>query len=845
MLVRSWRAVLVMLLLGIVVWGTTEATLQALRAVPVARRDSSAALVALPARLTQHLLLVVVDGLRWDVANDRRIMPRFARAMIERTSGEIWASPISMTSSAVLAYGTGERGGLDQVLENLHLPPAHVNSWLRNAHDAGLRLMAAGDGAWSQLYGEYLTEFRPDPAGVAIDADFNARTFRNARELQEKAPDVLVAHFVTPDHQGHAYGIRSERYAAHMRAFDREMFEWLDRVPRVWTIIVTSDHGAADSGTHGTDTMVQRRCPIFALGPGISDRVHLQRALDQVELPGLFAALLGVANAEQSRGVALLDWLDVPQATRQRLACTEVARIARVDGARLPSGSIPGSATAQACCKTSGSEKDCVPEARQLAAAYDQSVGQSRGIHSRHAWPWIVAVVTAALSAAVLLLGRGALAVVAFGSLWLTISLALTVYVERLPGGSPNLVRAVLFALTNGLLLVGVFNVNRWARWLQRHAAWTLSIVPGWLLVSFTTNTQVEVYVAVVVLGVACSWSVLIAPFVPGLVRRVSHGTVVSERATAVVMIVSLLLLAMAGTRPSDIFPAFFCSSAVGGAVLAAALVLAGFTWLLQPSTAAAIDPGRAIEPASGNPSRWITSTCFKLGVILFSFALRHVALHWMGRALLLASILGLLLCLYYRRGELAIFLGVVSYTWISRDCEWLIVVPALIAADIFGRVSTWGNAAAHIPRIVWLAGHVTLLFALGMLLRIGLQGGLQLETLDLTVGTFGDAALPLWLSGACLSYKFLAAELLMLGIYLRHFPPVDWAPLLLGLAMAYLARVLSLLLMLFVCGGSYWTAFRVVADLPFAVVGLVGVGLVGGAWLLRQPQAARCESLE
>jgi hypothetical protein len=182
----------------------------------------------------------------------------------------------------------------------------------------------------------------------------------------------------------------------------------------------------------------------------------------------------------------------------------------------------------------------------------------------------------------------------------------------------------------------------------------------------------------------------------------------------------------------------------------------------------------------------------------------------------------------------------------VSRDNEWLIVAPALVAADIFGRVSVRGNAAARIPRNAWFAGQVTLLFALGMLLRIGLQGGLQLETLDLTVGTFGDAALPLWLSGACLSYKFLAAQLLMLGVYLRHFPPQDWALLLLGLAMAYLVRVLALLLMLFVCGQSYWTAFRVVADLPFAVVGLVGVSLVGGAWpLIDSRRAARFRGIE
>ena len=98
------RSVLVLMLLAVVAWGTTAATLEALRPVE-AKQPIMHALprASVPSRLAQHVLLVVVDGLRWDVARNSNIMPRFAESMQRYTSAEIWANPISMTSRAVLA----------------------------------------------------------------------------------------------------------------------------------------------------------------------------------------------------------------------------------------------------------------------------------------------------------------------------------------------------------------------------------------------------------------------------------------------------------------------------------------------------------------------------------------------------------------------------------------------------------------------------------------------------------------------------------------------------------------------------------------------------------------------
>ncbi len=488
------------LLLGVWILASINATLVAVRPVTPPSRDPPQAAARGPGqRLTSHVLLVIVDGLRWDVANDSATMPQFAAALLKRASSEVWAGRITMTSSAVLAYGTGQRGDLDQILENLHPPRASVNDWLHNAKHAGLGLMGAGDPAWSQLYGDAFETFRPDPQGVTTETDFNAITFRDARELQRRSPDFLVVHFVTPDHQGHAWGIKSSRYASHMQHFDRRLFEWLGSFGPNWTVIVTSDHGAADSGTHGTDTTEQRRCPLFAYGPGIRPSIHPSRALDQVDLPGLLSALLGVPTAQQARGRVPFEWLEQSPETERRLACSETRRLA----ALLPQISRQEAGDAiRDCCDNVGDNRRCIEQTRQLSHNYDNAQGQVQGTHAHHGWHWLAILGLAALAAAVVIYGRRAPRAVLIGAVWLGCALALTYSVERLSGNLPNLIRALLFLVANACLVAAVIRFKSWASRFERHWALILGVLPGWLLVSYTTNTQIEAYACIVALGI-------------------------------------------------------------------------------------------------------------------------------------------------------------------------------------------------------------------------------------------------------------------------------------------------------------------------------------------------------
>jgi hypothetical protein len=790
------RRALIVLLAAVAAWASAWATLQALRpieAAPDNRRFQPA--VQERTRLASHVLFVVVDGLRWDVAHDPNVMPRFAAAMRHHSSAEIWSDPISMTSSAVLAYGTGQRSNLDQVLENLQPPRPRVNSWLQNAHAAGITLMGVGDPIWSRLYGPYFASFLADPVTAAVERDFNAQTFAAARRTQLLSPDFLLVHFVTPDHQGHAYGIRSARYRASMHEFDQRLFAWLEELTPEWTVLVTSDHGATDSGTHGSNTVAQRRSPFFAYGPGIRNKLAPKRKLDQVELPGLFSALLGVANAEQSRGVTPFEWLDVAPEAQRDLACSEIARLQRNASAQTDHF---GTLT---CCAAQPMQQNCAPAARLAAAAHDARLSTTLGIQSRRAWPGVAVAILAAFWAVALVWGKRALAVGGWLCAWLLVSLMLTLGVERLAGAWPNLIRVALFAGINGALLFCLLGFKQLAPVFERHWALTLSIFPGWLLVSYSTNTQVESYGLLALTAGILVWPALRHPVDAARKSRLA------QHAPKLVLVASFATLSIAGTKASDVRPAFFvtdphAAAAVAGVVLIASMLLLASRRDLRGAIAAT-------------------------ALVMLCFLAQHLRLHWLGRAGWLLTALAALFSFRARRVETGWALTLASYAWVARDYEWLVLMPTLLIASNVGRLSSANHSTRPSGSILESVVQVTFLFALNTLLRIGLQGGLQLETLDLAAGTYGDAGLPHWMSGGLLLYKFLSAQVLVLAAYLRHRTPEAGRRLLAGLATCYLGRGGCLLVMLFVCGQSYWTAFRVLADLPFAFAGLLGVALL------------------
>lgn len=758
-----------------------------------------------PKALARRLLLVVVDGLRFDVATDPARMPRFSRALATETGGPLMAGRVSMTTSAVLAMGTGQRGSFEQVVRNVGPAPTPMDSWLVQAKKRGLRLMTVGDPAWPEMFPSAIEECRSDPKGVAIDVDFNPQTFRDARELAAKRPDVLVVHFVTPDHQAHAHRVPSERYAAHMRGFDRDLFAFLDELPRDTTVVVAGDHGAADSGTHGADVPVQRLTAVFARGPGISPGVRANEPIDQVDLAATFAALLGLPAPRHSRGHLLVEWLDAAPRERARLACESAERA-------VAYGRALGFAVAAEPCDASR-PVEAFAASRASVARVDAAIETVTGLSSKVVPMLLAAVVLLGIAAAFVALGPGALRGIAAALGLLALSVALTFHVERLPGNWPNLARIALFALGNVPALLLLLVPGKLGRVAERASWLAPCIVPGLLVATHTAGAQPESWVAVAVGGLVLVLLGGLGAERPTLrwARNPLHP------AHLALFFAGIAWLFFAGTRENELYPAFLRDDprAMLGAA-AVLLVLTSFALF-----------------ARARPRRWLSwALGAALALCLALYLRRHVA-PIPGRIVILVGLAATLLSALRDRRLPALLAGLFTYCWISRDHEILALAPTVLVADAAGAAFARhraergeGGAALRLPDLLLVSAF---LFGLAFVQRVGVQGAIDFGSMDWGVAGFGDAHVSAWTVGLALGTKYALGLVLVIGAFASELGPRVADGLLRACFAMFTGRAVVLGAMFLVAGGSFWTGLRVLGDVPFGLLWMVVSAL---AWV-------------
>jgi hypothetical protein len=780
--------------------------------------------------LTGRLALVIIDGLRHELAQDAEVMPRLAARMAASASGEIWASPVSMTSSAVLTYATGQRGDIDQIVNNETGRAVEYDHLVRNVKSAGLVTAFAGDRAWLKMYGDSWDRKHPDPYGVGIEVDFNAEIFEAAYTFLKEPPrpHFAVFHFVTPDHQAHAYGTTSARYRAHLRSFDELLDALLGAIPPDTTVFVTSDHGATDTGTHGSDTPIQRRSPLLAYGPGIVAGRKEPKRLEQIDLAGTLAVLLGVSIPAESRGHVLVDWLELPDETRALVACDDLARLVTyvsasgLDDARL--------AAAKTACD--GAEPRArVDAARSAAAALDEALTDSGVTGSRYGFVVPLLGIFGALGIAWGALGLRLRRHLGVGSLVglavIGLSLALTYGVELLPGDVPNAVRIALYVLANGVLLYGLVRPRQSTAFLDRAALWGAVLLPGLVVVTPTRVTQGQGYALAAVIGLFALTVGLPrakAQDAPGWFRALARPRV----GFAIVLLLAFVPLSY---QEADFLPKLLRTDVTW--MLVAALVTT-FLFALERHL---VDP--KARPA-------LTALGFALAVA--SLYLRRVAPASVCLALWVASGVATLLLVRRAPRSLVELVGLASYAWVSRDYELPILLASYVLAaavgDAFGRdLARDGQHAAVRPSAVLAI--VTFVFGWTFVQRIGVQGGVDFVHMDWGAGGFREGDVSMLRVGAGIGYKHLLARGSVLFAVLVALPRRyrDWVAR--GVLVAEGARVATQIGMLYFCRDSFWTAMRVIGDAPHALIAVLGAAIAHLLVVRDEGRGARPESVD
>jgi len=691
----------------------------------------------LPA-LSRHVMVFCIDGLRWDLAQNPSVAPNYAKAMREHTHGAVMASPVTMTSSAVRGIGVGLRSDLEQIVMNLNASAVKYNHLLDNAKAAGIRTALAGDITWAQILGDF-DEQVVDANGIALETDNSDEILDAARRMvqSETPPHLLIIHLIAPDHFGHAYGTLDMRYRELIRKIDGRMQAFFDEISPRWTVLAVSDHGQTDTGTHGMATDITRRTPLFAFGPGIRPGVELGE-VDQVDLSATLAVLLGISGPARGRGTALVEMLDINEEQAASVVCADARRVihvAREDGQESVAERL---ATLANGCGTNAPAVKRAAAARATVRAYDRAIDEARSGQGR------TASLVAGLSVLFLLLAgawscetngntrfywRKRLGLTLTATMISAITVALTLYVERMAQPYDDVVRGVLFAVAGVALLLIVGFPSFAADWFHRMSVVGWALVVGAVAWSYPTNTPHLAYGVLLLFGLL--W--LLAPradLAEGRVRTIVSGRFRLPWWRVVLFGLALVALLPAGYYHGDPTPPWLRAHPAWMLGLG---IVALVGWLLA---------GATMRDCHASKARILIDGVVAMAVASSSLLLRRVIPADVGLAAMFVLPAGAVIALLARRNTLALGLLFAGYGWVSRDAEVLPLASAAIGLEAVlhtvVRAKEPGDVAIeHRPWAVVLLA--TTLFAAVFLVRIGLQGGLDLTNIDYGVGGFGD----------------------------------------------------------------------------------------------------------
>jgi len=388
----SWLAVVLMLL------AASASLLPLLRGTmgyrPAYRERSTTG--APPPALVPRLVLIIVDGLRYDLSEQ---MPCLEALRGTGAWGKSIASFPSFSQPTWTALVTGARPEISgAALFNAafeSLQPIQVATLFEMAKEAGLTTALAGQQWWSKMvpaehldHAHFVAEF---------DAEGDAEAAEAAIELYAR-PDVdfLLLYLGEYDELNHSVGALSTEALKSIEHSDRAVCALVSAVDLTSTaLVVTADHGQLDAAGHGGDDRTVRETPLIMAGARV--RPGRYPAVQQPDIPATIAALLGVPFPRSGQGRVLYDWLDLTEEERARGEVALVAQQAAWADAYL--ASFQGSALPVEHIDSTGLEAllraGDWPAAQSAAASVRSDIlqyveGQRSAEIARSRWLWLL-----------------------------------------------------------------------------------------------------------------------------------------------------------------------------------------------------------------------------------------------------------------------------------------------------------------------------------------------------------------------------------------------------------------------------------------------------------------------
>lgn len=293
-------------------------------------------------------LIIVIDGLRHDVALESDRLP-IARELAARgASGLSVAEDPTMTGAGVRALGTGTPPAFVDVVTNKRMPRVAGEHLFRSLASVGHTIAVVGDHTWVDLFGPVAID--ETKSGVAplmerlrpAHAQDNVFVAKALAVLTARTATVTLVHLSGADAVSHGLGPLSDAYTKKLASLDGQL-RTLVAACADCLVVLTSDHGASDQGHHGIGEPIARRTPLVLAGPGIRTGVSITAR--QSDVAPTLAVLLGAPAPGPARGRVLVEALAVSPAETAQLVLDDAVRHASYERAHVAAFGAPSTET--------------------------------------------------------------------------------------------------------------------------------------------------------------------------------------------------------------------------------------------------------------------------------------------------------------------------------------------------------------------------------------------------------------------------------------------------------------------------------------------------------------------
>ncbi len=294
--------------------------------------------------LTDHVVLIIADGMRLDVSQTLPNLNALRKQGADR-SVRVGLPSLSLPGWTVISSGAWQEqhgqttnfGTCDSTRNGKPVTvvcPAQVESIFAAAKRKGLTTALAGSPTWQTLFpADWDAAFTaPGPADphrdvAGVKAQNDAIEANALRILKERQPNLMLVYFSDPDDAYHGYGVFSPQGQAAAQSIDERIGRLVGALDlSATTVLFTADHGHIARGGHAGDDPEVMNVALIAAGRGIAPGQYAPAA--QADIAPTIAALLGTAFPVDSQGTALFDMLAMPpdmQAARTVDWATEIA----------------------------------------------------------------------------------------------------------------------------------------------------------------------------------------------------------------------------------------------------------------------------------------------------------------------------------------------------------------------------------------------------------------------------------------------------------------------------------------------------------------------------------------